>query len=121
HPDRDRRGEGITPWKIGTGERLFHDESGQRIRVVRVREFSSTQHGNTKGVEISGRDHTHDGGRPFARGTFWPAQLTKAGATARTADHREANPRRCRLDARQRANARHGLTIELAASLSAIS
>ena len=103
HPDRDRRGKRITSGKIGTGERLVDDESRHRIRVVRVREFSSTQHGNTKRAEISGRDHPHDGATAVRRGTFWRAQLVKARATARTADHRKADPRSCRLDARQRA------------------
>ena len=45
---------GSRPGEVGAGERLVDDETRHRIRVICVREFSSTQHGNTKRVEVSG-------------------------------------------------------------------
>ena len=54
HPHHERLAKRVHLRKISIDERLVDDESRRRIRIVGVRKFASSKHGNAQRAEISG-------------------------------------------------------------------
>ena len=106
HAYTERFAKRVHAPKISVDERLVDHESGRRIRIVGMREFASSKHGNTQRLEIPRCDDADSGARPLRARSHRGRETMKRRAGPRSADHRQSVCACCRIHSGQRANRR---------------